>query len=65
MEFTGQLVGVSRDWKTNQIHITFSLNEQGRLASVDDIKDAESACSTLQKTGFRAFVCHPSGQYID
>lgn len=49
MEFTGYLVGISRDWKTNQIHITFSLNEQGRLASVDDIKDAEKLAITAKK----------------
>lgn len=49
IEFTGRLVGVSRDWKTNQIHITFSLNEQGRLASVDDIKDAEKLAITVKK----------------
>lgn len=49
MEFTGQLVGVSRDWNTNQVHITFSLNEQYKLASIDDIKDAEKLAITAEK----------------
>ena len=31
----------------------------------DDIKDAENTCNTLQNKGFRAFVCHPFGQYLD
>ena len=31
----------------------------------DAIEDAENTCSTLQNMGFRAFVCHPFGQYLD
>lgn len=49
MEFTGRLVGIVRDWNTNHVHITFSLNEQGKLASIDDIKDAEKLAVTVKK----------------
>ena len=27
--------------------------------------EAEEACATLQQNGFKAFVCHSSGQYLD
>lgn len=27
--------------------------------------EAEEACATLQQNGFKAFVCHPVGQYLD
>ena len=49
MEFTGKLVGISRDWNTDQVHITFSINEQGKLASIDSIKDAEKLAITAKK----------------
>ncbi len=27
--------------------------------------EAEAACASLQEMGFKAFVCHPRGQYLD
>ena len=68
---------VIAEQNTDVIAIKRILRESGAICAMmsgsgpsvfgvfDDIKDAENACSTLQKTGFRAFVCHPSGQYID
>lgn len=41
MEFTGKLKDISRDWKTGQAQITFTVNEQSALQSVDSIKDCE------------------------
>ena len=31
----------------------------------DNQGEAEVACSRLQEKGYRAFVCHPTKQYID
>lgn len=31
----------------------------------DSQAEAEQACTTLQKIGYKAYVCHPCGQYTD
>ena len=31
----------------------------------EDANEAEQASASLQKMGFRAFICHPCGRYID
>lgn len=31
----------------------------------EDQKEAEAACSVLQQKGYKAFVCHPMGQYAE
>lgn len=39
MEFTGNLQGLSRDWKTGKWLITFSVNEENVLNAVDKLKE--------------------------
>jgi len=41
MEFTGRLHNVSRDWITNQIQLTFTVNEASVISEIDCIKDCE------------------------
>lgn len=40
MEFTGELQGLSKDWKTGKWHITFSVNEESSLNVIDRLKDS-------------------------
>ena len=40
MEWTGKVTSISRDWKTNKLNITFSLNERVE-GELDKIKDCE------------------------
>lgn len=49
MEFTGRIQGISRDWQTGQAQITFSINEQSELSSVDSIKDCDKLSITAKK----------------
>lgn len=48
MEFTGKIINVSRDWQSNQIHITFSMNED-KTSLIDDIKDVEKLEINVKK----------------
>lgn len=41
MEFTGQVKDVSRDWKTGQFNITFTINEPSAVEQIECIKDCE------------------------
>ena len=41
MEFTGKVKDVSRDWKTGQFNITFTINEPSAVEQVECIKDCE------------------------
>ena len=41
MEFTGKLQNVSRDWKTGQWNITFSMNEASAINEVNNIQSCE------------------------
>jgi hypothetical protein len=41
MKFTGQIKNVSRDWQTDEIQITFTVNEQSVLQEVDRLKDCK------------------------
>lgn len=41
MQFTGTLQGVTRDWGTDMVHITFSINEEGALREIEDLKDSK------------------------
>lgn len=41
MIFTGKFVGVSRDWQTGQLNITFTVNEQSSLEQIDRIQSCE------------------------
>lgn len=40
MECTGKVTNISRDWQTNKLNITFSLNEKVE-GEIDKIKDCE------------------------
>lgn len=54
MEFTGQVQGISRDWKSNKAQITFSVNEESVLTAVDKIKDAELTIKATKKRNKRS-----------
>lgn len=41
MKCTGKVVSVTRDWQTDQLHITFSINERSAAQQIDSIKDLE------------------------
>lgn len=41
MKFTGKVVSVSRDWQSDRINITFSVNEISATAEIDKIKDEQ------------------------
>lgn len=41
MEFTGKFVNLVRDWRTDELHITFTVNESPTGAEIDEIKDAD------------------------
>ena len=41
MEFTGKLQNVSRDWKTGQWNITFTINEASAINEVNNIQACE------------------------
>ena len=41
MEFTGKLQNVSRDWKTGQWNITFTMNEASAINEVNNIQSCE------------------------
>ena len=40
MEFTGEFVNASKDWKTGKWNITFTCNEESALPEIDEIKEA-------------------------
>ena len=41
MEFTGKLQSVSKDWKTGQWNITFTINEASAINEVNNIQSCE------------------------
>ena len=41
MEWTGKLVGVSKDWQTDKFQITFTVNEPSAIQAVNDIQSCE------------------------
>lgn len=41
MEFTGEFVNASKDWKSGKWNITFSCEEESALQEIDEIKDAK------------------------
>ena len=41
MEFTGKIQNVSKDWQTGQFQITFSINENGAVNEINNIKDCQ------------------------
>ena len=41
MKFTGEIQNVSRDWNTDTVNITFSVNEETALREIDSLKDSK------------------------
>lgn len=41
MEFTGKLVNLVRDWRTDEMQITFTVNEALTGSEIDEIKDVD------------------------
>ena len=48
MEMMGNLVGLSRDWKTDQVHIAFSIEDESVLREIEELKDSKLA-NTVKK----------------
>lgn len=50
MEFTGQVMGVSKDWNTNKFQITFSVNEDRAITTgYDSLKDLDKITVKVAK----------------
>lgn len=60
MEFSGQFINASKDWKSGQWHLTFSCNE-ANLDSLDKIKDADHLDISVKK--HREKRSHDSNAY--
>ena len=41
MRFTGQIKNVSRNWETDEVQISFSINEESVLREIDGLKDSK------------------------
>lgn len=41
MEMTGSLIGLSRDWKTDQVHMTFAIDDESCLREIEELKDSK------------------------
>ncbi len=41
MEFTGKLVGITKDWQTGQFQITFTVNEHSAISAVNNLQSCE------------------------
>ena len=41
MKFTGKVLSVGRDWQTEQLYITFSINERSAAGEIDKIKEED------------------------
>lgn len=52
MEFTGKLVGITKDWQSGQFQITFTVNEPSAMNTVNDIKDCDKL--SIRAVKFRA-----------
>ena len=48
MEFTGEIKGITRDWKTNQFNITFSINESSAVNEIDKLKDSKLSVKAVK-----------------
>lgn len=51
MKFTGKVESVSRDWQTDQLKITFTVNEKSAAAEIDKIKDEQKL--SIEATKYR------------
>jgi hypothetical protein len=49
VKFTGKLLEVVRDWKTNQCNIRFSINEQAALYELDKLQSCEKLVVEAKK----------------
>jgi len=41
MEFTGKLVGITKNWQTDKFQITFTVNEHSAIQAANDIQSCE------------------------
>lgn len=48
MNFTGTIQSVSRDWKTDQYNITFTVNEASAINEVDKLKDSKLSIKAVK-----------------
>lgn len=51
MKFTGKVESVGRDWQTDQLKITFTVNEKSAAAEIDKIKDEQKL--SIEATKYR------------
>lgn len=48
MEFTGQITGVAKDWKSNKWNVTFSVNEELALQQIENIQDEKLSIKAVK-----------------
>lgn len=41
MDFTGRILGLSKDWETDRWQITFSMNEESALQTIQDLNQTD------------------------
>lgn len=49
MEFTGRIQNITKDWKSDQYQITFTINEPSAVKEIDAIKDCEKLSIEAKK----------------
>lgn len=49
MEFTGHLSNIVRDWRSNELQITFAVNESLTDAQINEIKDVDKLVVKAEK----------------
>lgn len=49
MEFTGHYLNLVRDWRSNELQITFAVNEALTDAQIDEIKDVDKLVVKAEK----------------
>lgn len=48
MEFTGNMLNVSKDWKSGQYNITFSVNEPAAISEIESIQDSKLSIKAVK-----------------
>ena len=49
MECTGRIKDISLDWKTNQINLSFSINEKNAISEIEKLRDDEKLSIKIVK----------------
>lgn len=49
MDCTGRIQNITKDWKTGQLQVTFSINEASAINDIEEIKDIEKLSICAKK----------------